>query len=65
MNTYIFINETTQDIVDSVWADSFDEALQYAVVPTDNDTPVTTRTVQGKALDYLTVCQLFTEGAWR
>lgn len=64
MDTYIFINDTTRDVIDSVWADSFGEALEYASIPTDNDTPVSSRTVHGKALDFLTVCQLYSEGAW-
>lgn len=64
MNTYIFIDETKQDVVDSVWADSFAEALEYACIPNDSDTPVSSRTIHGKALDFLTVCQLYTEGAF-
>lgn len=64
MNTYIFINDTQQDIIDSVWADSFDEAQGYVGALPD-DVPTRIETVYGKALDYTTVCQLYTQGAWR
>lgn len=61
MNTYIFIDDVKKDIIDSVWADSSNEAWGYVYFEMP-EYSFTEKTIYGKALSRETVNQMYTRG---